>query len=150
MEKVLTSEKYIFPQRQQNSLFEFQNLWFCAVNEEISASYSKYALTWWPKKEFVLVLFQFPTRSFITFCYLPKCIILSAILFFVHGVAALPRLPDVSTCCCDARRGNVLLQCQTWQHGVAALPRLLWRVTDSLYFVYVLPSELPNGILFIK
>ena len=42
-------------------------------------------------------------------------------------------MPDVATCCCDARRGNVLLRCQTWQrvaampdvaHGVAALPRL--------------------------
>ena len=29
------------------------------------------------QKEFVLVLFQFPTRSFITSCYVPKCIILT-------------------------------------------------------------------------
>ena len=26
----------------------------------------------------------------------------------------------------------------------------IWRVTDSLSFVYILPSESPNGILFIK
>ena len=148
LEKVLTSEKYIFPRRQQNLLVEFQNLWFCGVNEEIlkneinicSAERFKYAPMRWPKKEFVLVLFQFPTRSFITSCYLPKCIILTVILFFIHGVAVLPHLPD-------GRRGNVLLQCQTWQHvsampdvahGVAALPRLPrhWVALLCLHITY--------------
>ena len=106
---------------------------------------SKHAPMRWPKKELVLVLFQFPTRSFITSCYLPKCIILTVILFFVHGVAALPRLPDGMT---TQQHGNVLLRCQTW-HMV--LQRCyVWHVTDSLCFVYILPIESPNGILFIK
>ena len=60
----------------------------------------------------------------------------SGICSCLHGVAAIP---EVETCCCDARRGNVvLLHCH-----------VVWHVTDSLCF-YILPSESPNGILFIK
>ena len=95
---------------------------------------SKYVPTWWPKKEFILVLFQF-----LTSCCLPKCIILTVILFFVHGVAALPRLPD-------GRRGNVLLRCQMW-HMVLLLAAAL--------FAYYLPNRqmvyyLLNSIFKLK
>ena len=65
-----------------------------------------------PKKEFLLVLCQFPTRSFIT-CYLPKCIILTVILFRSNMNRSYSFI-----------RSMVLLHChvcQTWQR-VAAMP----------------------------
>ena len=79
------------------------------------------------KKKFVFVLFQFPIRLFITFCYVPKMHHLDMI-FFRSNMNRLYLF-------------MVLLHCQSGSS-----------LTHCAFFtlVYILPSKSPNGILFNK
>ena len=79
--------------------------------------------TWWPKRN----SFQFPTWSFITSCYVPKCIILTWSSFVPTWIVHI-----CSRCCCAATSGKALTH---------------WALFT---FVHILPSESLNGILYIK
>ena len=96
VEKVITSGRYISVNTAKFIIWIPKSLVLLSEWENIK-EWNKYP---WAilnmhrrggqKNEFILVLFKFPTRLFITSCYLPKCIILTVILFFIHGVATMP------------------------------------------------------------